>query len=262
MLIIDTHCHAGLNWFAPVESLLYHMDTYGVAHAVLVQHTGTFDNSYLFECAQRHKGRFKVVALVDLQDKDRVKTLESLHKQGASGIRLQMKNAWDPKDELWKEVGRFGMIVSVIGQTQQFASAEFKKMLDRCPDTRFCLEHLLRGAKPGTEYDKPPYDGFQAALECAKWPTTTVKVPGLGEIVQRPARMPKGYPFDKFPPLFEMTKEAFGVRRMMWGSDYPPNSAREGYPNVLNGVRNYPAFQGGDDLEWIMGKSAARLWGF
>jgi L-fuconolactonase len=262
MLIIDTHCHAGLNWFAPIELLVNQMDTYGVAKAVLVQHTGSFDNSYLFECAHRYENRFKVAALLDTQDKGKMKTLESLHKQGAAGLRMLMKQSIDPAEPVWKEAGNLGMVISVIGSSAQFASVEFKKLLDNCPKTQFCLEHLARRGKPGSEYDKPPYDGFKAALECARWPNTTIKVPGFGEIVERPAILPRAYPFDKFPPLFDMVKEAFGVQRMMWASDSPPNSSREGYLNVLNGVRNYPAFQNGDDLEWIMGKSAAKLWGF
>ena len=48
MLIIDTHTHAGNNWFEPIEVLEFQMDRNGVDGAVLVQHGGTFDNTYLF----------------------------------------------------------------------------------------------------------------------------------------------------------------------------------------------------------------------
>jgi predicted TIM-barrel fold metal-dependent hydrolase len=261
-MIIDTHCHAGINWFAPVEMLVHQMDLYGVSHAVLVQHTGSYDNSYLFECAQRYKDRFKVAALLDVHDKSKMKVLESLHKQGAAGLRMLMKHDLDPNEPVWKEAGNLGMVISVIGSTAQFASADFKKLLDNCPKTQFCLEHLARAGKAGKEFDKPPYDGFKAAMECAKWPNASIKIPGFGEIVERPATLPRAYPFDQFPPLFDMVKEAFGVQRMMFASDFPPNSAREGYLNVLNGVRKYPAFQQGDDLDWILRKSAAKVWGF
>jgi predicted TIM-barrel fold metal-dependent hydrolase len=59
-----------------------------------------------------------------------------------------------------------------------------------------------------------------------------------------------------------MAKRAFGVQRMMWGSNFPPCAAKEGYRNALDGVRKMPLLQGGDDLEWVMGKTAAKLWGF
>ena len=59
-----------------------------------------------------------------------------------------------------------------------------------------------------------------------------------------------------------MAKDAFGVQRMMWGSDFPPSAGREGYQNTLEGVRNHPTFANGDDLDWVLGKTAARVWGF
>ena len=154
------------------------------------------------------------------------------------------------------------MIVSVIGKAENFASAAFKKLLDNCPKTRFCLEHLARDARAGVDFSDPPHDGYKASLECARWPNTTVKVPGLGEIVKRPLRFPAGYPFASVPPLYDMAKEAFGVQRMMWGSNFPPCAQKEGYRNALQWVLKYPGFQSGDDIEWIMGKSAAKLWGF
>ena len=39
-MIIDTHCHAGINWFEPVENLIFQMDNNSVNKAVLIQHKG------------------------------------------------------------------------------------------------------------------------------------------------------------------------------------------------------------------------------
>ena len=65
MLIIDTHTHAGNNWFEPIDVLEFQMDRNCVDNAVLVQHGGTFDNDYLFDEAAKRNGRFKVAVLVD-----------------------------------------------------------------------------------------------------------------------------------------------------------------------------------------------------
>lgn len=65
MAIVDTHCHASPDWFEPIESLLFQMDTCGVDKAVLVQHGGEYDNAYLLTCAEQHSGRFAVTGLVD-----------------------------------------------------------------------------------------------------------------------------------------------------------------------------------------------------
>jgi L-fuconolactonase len=262
MLIIDSHVHTGVNWSEPVDVLLYQMDSNGVSGAVLAQHNGNYDNTYLLDASRRHPGRFKVVGLVDLQDPSRVKILEDLQKQGGSGFRINLRkeNEWDPDNSAFKAAGDLGMIVSIIGDAADFASARFKKLLDNCPKTQFCMEHLARS--PGKDAAKPPYDVYEQALECARWPNTTIKVPGLGEILGKPSRLPKGYPYDTVPPHYEMAKKAFGVQRMMWGSNFPPCAAKEGYRNALDGVRKMPLFQNGDDLEWVMAKSAAKLWGF
>ncbi len=89
-----------------------------------------------------------------------------------------------------------------------------------------------------------------------------IKVGGLGEISERPPVLSPQFAFDHTPPLIEMAYDAFGPRRMMWGSDYPPVSNREGYRNALQGVRDNAAFKSDDDREWVMGKTALNVFKF
>jgi predicted TIM-barrel fold metal-dependent hydrolase len=260
MRIIDTHCHAGHNWFEPVETLLFEMNSNGVSEAVLIQHGGTYDNDYLFECAERFPGRFKVVVLLDPDDPDQPGTLTKLAKRGAAGVRLYPQSRVKGRDALatWKKAGELGLAVSCLGQTDMFASDEFHSLVKECSKTQIVVEHLA-GAKPTT---MPGDRQFRKALELARLPNTTIKVPGLGEFTARPPRLAPRLRFGEVQPLFEMAYEAFGPRRMMWGSDFPPSAGREGYRNTLEGVRTHPAFSRGDDLEWVLGKTAARVWGF
>ena len=65
MLTVDTHAHAGTSWFEPIESLVFQMDRNEVDKAVLIQHRGVYDNTYLFDCVGRYPGRFTVAAMVD-----------------------------------------------------------------------------------------------------------------------------------------------------------------------------------------------------
>ena len=65
MRIIDAYTHAGLNWLEPIELLLHQMVANDVERAVLVQHRGSYDNEYLFECARLNVGKFAVVVRVD-----------------------------------------------------------------------------------------------------------------------------------------------------------------------------------------------------
>jgi L-fuconolactonase len=259
-MIIDTHCHAGQNWFLPIESLEFEMNQAGVDGAVLIQHGGTYDNDYLFDEAGKRGDRFKVVVLVDPEDSDPLGKLEKLAEQGAAGIRLfpgGQFTALSNVTDIWRKAGELGLVVSAMGDDKGFSSAAFKKIVEVCPDTQIVIEHLA-----GVGITDPPYTDYESALQCAKFSNTTIKVPGLGEITKRPPLLRPDFRFDNIPPLFEMAYEAFGANRMMWGSDYPPSAGREGYGNTLEGVRSHPAFANGDDIDWVLGKTAARVWGF
>jgi L-fuconolactonase len=90
MHIVDTHCHAGINWFEPVEMLLHQMNMNGVQSAVLIQHGGNYDNQYLLECVQRFPGRFAAVVGVDPTAVNASATLEGVAKEdGVVGLRLR-----------------------------------------------------------------------------------------------------------------------------------------------------------------------------
>ena len=259
VLIIDTHTHAGENWFEPIEVLEFQMDRNGVDKAVLVQHGGTFDINYLFEEAAKRGDRFKVAVLVDPESGDPLGDLEQLAEQGAAGIRLAPDAEFVNVRpyEMWKRTGELGLVVTCQGDPTRFASDEFARVLDACSDTHVVIEHLAGVAVVG-----PPFEDYEKALELAERDNTSMKVPGLGEMCQRPGRLSPKLEWDYIPPLFEMAMDAFGAARLMWGSDFPPAAGREGYGNALRGVMEHPAFANGDDLEWVMGKTAARVWGW
>ena len=47
MIVVDTHCHAGVHKYEPVDFLLFHMEKARVDKAVLIQYGGNTDNWYL-----------------------------------------------------------------------------------------------------------------------------------------------------------------------------------------------------------------------
>jgi hypothetical protein len=75
MYVVDTHCHAGTSWFEPVEMLLYGMNQSDVQHAILTQHRGMVDNSYLLEAIERFPGRFSAIVGVDASAPDALTTV-------------------------------------------------------------------------------------------------------------------------------------------------------------------------------------------
>ena len=276
MIIVDTHTHAGHNWFEPVEVLIHQMNLNLVDKAVLIQHgrpeTGGYDHTYLFECVQRFPDRFAVVVIIDVNQPDAEAKLEEYAERGAVGVRLNptQRSAGDDPLAIWRKAGDLGLVVSLMGGHDDTGSADFESLVRQLPGLPIVIEHLAGGGQ-GVAFPRsgqgpqPPYASYKKALELASYPNTYIKVHGLGEISARPPVLPARYGLDFYdvtPPLIEMAYEAFGPRRMMWGSDYPPVSGREGYRNALRGVSEHPVFDSQDDREWVLGKTAVSVFKF
>ena len=260
MTLVDSHCHAGLNWFEPVESLLFQMDAHGVDKAVLIQHRGSFDNSYLFESARRNPGKFAVVVQVDVSQPDVSMILEELADEGAVGIRLSPTTRSKGSDplEVWRKASELGMLVSLLGEVDEFATDEFGSLVSEMSDLTIIIEHLA-----GIRYTaRPPYSTYKRALTLAEMPNTYIKVGGLGEFLERPPVLKSEFGFDQTLPVIEMALEAFGPGRMMWGSDFPGVSKREGYKNSLVGIKEHPAFKSDEEIAWVLGSTALDVFRF
>ena len=67
-IIIDTHCHAGINWFEPIEILILQMEMNNVNKAILIQHAGVYDNSYLVNSLHKYPGKFKACGMINPDD--------------------------------------------------------------------------------------------------------------------------------------------------------------------------------------------------
>ncbi|MFP6678670.1 MAG: amidohydrolase family protein [Dehalococcoidia bacterium] len=259
MLIIDTHCHAGRNWFEPVETLVHVMDMDEVDHALLLQHRGTYDAEYLFQCCERYPGRFRSAVQIDHRLDDQVGALTREAERGAGGVRLYTDDSGAPQQpELWEAAGRLGVGVSSQGTFKGFLTEAYRDLIASVPDTQVVIEHFGNAGHG----HKPPYEEFRRLLKLADLPNATMKLHGFGEIGERPEVLAPEYKIENVPPFVEMAVEAFGPRRLMWGSDFPPSAGREGYHNALDAIRSHPALSAGEDAEEVMGRTAARVFGF
>jgi L-fuconolactonase len=259
MDIVDAHCHASPCWYEPVESLLYQMDHHGVERAVLVQIRGQTNNEYLFECVRRYPDRFVPVVLVDPARPGAERELERLAGRGARGVRLEA-SARSPEDNLaiWRKAAQLGLPVSTRGSSADYAADEFAQLVQAVPDLTIVMEHL--GSRNYPDGEPAPYETRQRALSVARFPNVYVKVGGLGEFCTRAMPVTEPFPFEEpVPPFIEMAYQAFGPERMMWGSDFPPVSHREGYGNALRFALDQFAAQSAEERSLIFGGVARRL---
>lgn len=262
MNIVDTHLHADNNHFEPIEVALFQMERNGVSQAVLIQGGGNLDNNYLLECMRCFPNKFVVVGAVDMDTPAPEQLLEFWVGKGIKGIRLGCETRSKGNDPLaiWRKASELGIVVSVPGRVEQFASDSFKEIVESMSTLTIVMEHLgnipdPEGPRPGPEIE-PPYRMSRKMFELSRYPNTYIKVGGFGEFCTG------HFPYEKIPPLFQMAYDAFGARRMMWGSDFPPVSFREGYRNALEFPLNNISFKTDLDKEWIFGKTAEYVWKF
>lgn len=260
MPIVDSHCHVSPTWYEPVETLLHQMDQSGVENAILIQMMGQSNNTYQTECLRRFPGRFASVVIVDAGKSDATQALERLAAEGASGVRLNptTRSPGDDPLAIWRAAARLGLSVSCGGNTDAFISDAFREVVQALPDLPIVMEHLAAVNHPDGDLAK--VEARRRAFALARFPNVYIKIHGLGEFCRRAMPVREPFPFERpIPPLLEQAYEAFGPQRMMWGSDYPPVSGREGYGNALRLTMAELATKSAADREWIFGGTALKV---
>jgi hypothetical protein len=85
-------------------------------------------------------------------------------------------------------------------EVEDTASDDFRRTVESLPDLNIVIGHL--GCR--REDTTPPHMMYRRVLALAQYYSTFMKVPGLGEICQRPARFPQpSAPFENIPPVIE-----------------------------------------------------------
>jgi L-fuconolactonase len=222
---------------------------------------GQFDNRYLFDCVRRFPGRFSPTIIVDSREGTAPSAIEQWALEGAEGIRLHALTRSPGGDGLgvWRKAADIGLVVSAYGKPEEIASDDFERIFRELPTLRISIEHLAWVGPDAT----PPYALFRKALALAKYPNAYMKFCGLGEICHRPMPFPDPMTgFGPVPRTLSMAYDAFGAKRMMWGSDFPPVASREGYRNALRWTMESFPVSAEEDKAWLFGKTALSLFRF
>lgn len=260
-MLIDSHAHVSPVWYEPVETLLGQMKRHGVARAVLTQMIGQVDNRYQTDCVRAHPGRFASVVWIDAAAPDAPRLLARLADEGAGGVRLR-PGARSPGDDplaIWKAAEACGLPVSCVGNAEAFTAPAFADLLQAVPGLTVVLEHLGDTSKPmETEADG---ELRYTVLRLARFDNVSLKLPGLGELTPRALTALRDGPTfgGAAAALLEAAIAAFSAHRLMWGSDFPVVSSREGYGNALGHVRECLLDHPAPVREAILGATARRV---
>ena len=236
------------------EEVLRVMDRAGVTAAVLVPPSWIGDdNGDSIAAARAYPDRFAVMARFDPYTADaRDRLARWLDQRGVLGIRLTLTRAdWQgwltdsALDWFWAATERAGIpfMMSVAGSIPAFDA-----IAARHPRLRMILDHLGRR---GGVFDDDAFDDLDDVLALARRQNVAVKVSSL------PSYSTEQYPFAGLHKHLRRVYDAFGARRMLWGTDY--SRLPVPYEDCLRLFTEALDFLSDDDRGWIVGR-ATRQW--
>lgn len=210
---------------APLALYLEQLDRNGIAHGVMVQPSflGT-DNSYLVESLKAANGRLRGIAVVDPLVSSG--ELRELDRAGVVGIRLNLAGWPLPNLNRTEWTTLLGELKSMDWQVEvQRHAADLALLVPQLLDhgVKVVLDHFaLPDPKLGI-FDP----GFQSLFKFGVSRKVWVKISAPyrnGPVGRRFARQ-----------AFPLLRDAFGLDRLMWGSDWPHTQfeASESYEKNL-----------------------------
>jgi predicted TIM-barrel fold metal-dependent hydrolase len=233
------------------DEALAMMDAAGVDRAIV--HPVMWDpdsNELAVEAARAHPDRFAIMGWVYLDDPaERAKLETWKSRPGMKGLRFYFT---DPRSQSWPSDGtldwlfpvaeRLGIPVSLQATTFLPRVAEIAQ---RHPGLRISIDHMA--VPRGTTGAESAYRNLDQLLVLAKHPNVAVKATGQAGYAA------DSYPFPSIHDALHRVFDAFGPRRMFWGTDITrmPCTWRQ---CVTLFTEELPWLKG-EDLDWVMGRA-------
>ncbi len=240
------------------ERYIEEMKRDGVDLAVLVQiRQYGWDNRYISDCVRRFPRLFVGHGLVDPHDPNNAAVLErEVRESGLAGMRLspiyQPKEQWlnSPGNyPLWKKAEDLGVVFNVFLAPAQ--NAQLEDMVRRFPRVKVVVDHLGR---PDI-INRAPWVENDSLLRLARYSNVWVKFTELYT-----ASKTKAYPYRDVHPFGRRVYEAFGPRRLLFGTGMVGSTRRIPLADELRLIREDIPFFADRDKEWILGRNALGIW--
>lgn len=269
--IIDPHVHVWKNdarfpWAkettnppvqdATPEMLIDLMRANGVEKTVIVQVIYyRWDNRYAADVLRRYPQYFQGVARVDPQSINAPDDLSRLVEQDHfHGVRLSP--AGDASGDwirgplmppLWKRTRDLKVPMQILAPVTRMP--DIARLAEKFPDLTVVIDHMA-----DCPADQPAE--LEKLLALKRYPRVFVKVSHTWSVSR------EAYPYRDALVQVKKLYDAFGPRRLMWGTDWPMSESRCSYARTLAVVRDEMKFLNEDDKSWLLGRTVERVWPF
>jgi L-fuconolactonase len=240
-----------------VESLIAAMDAAGVAKAAVVHSSTTygFDNAYVVDGCNQHPDRLVAVGSVDMLDENVCAVIRGWADKRLAGLRIFTGGStkdFDPTElddprayKAWELLAELGLPMCI--QTGAIGLPLVAKLAKMFPRVNIILDHLGR---PDV-LDGPPYANAQSLFDLAPIENLYMKLTPriFGDVKKDKASA---------ETFFPRVVEAFGAKRMAWGSNFPTSPGSLG--DILATAQAGLACLSEEDRAWVFGKTAQKLY--
>jgi L-fuconolactonase len=247
--MIDAYAHCGISKFLPIEQVRALMDGAGIGRAVLCQHLGEYDNTYLESVVRAEPDRFTAVALVDGKHDGWRRELQTAAESGAfRGLRI-VDDVLTVNPALAEEAASLGLAIVVYAPAGiARAMTPIRRLLAARPAATVEITHLGTPRLEGGVVTS----GFEL-LELAREPGVVVTLSGLPMFCD--------YPHDELDEFIMRTIEAFGSDRVLWGSNLPVGGADQAlYDREVGLILSSRWGLDASAMELITEQNASRIW--
>ncbi len=242
--------HAQRDTPVGAEEVLGWMDAGGIDRAIIVPPSWEGDrNDLACAAAEKHPDRFAVMGRFDPEAPGaRDKVAGWLAQPGMLGMRFafhtpQLREPFlDGRvDWVWGAAERAGIPAMVLLHHPYMERMD--AIAAKHPGLRIVIDHL--GLVNG-EKDAHAFRELDKLLALARRPNIAVKSSAL------PCYAAEAYPYPGLQPYLRRVYDAFGPRRMFWGTDQTRSPV--GYREGIELFTVHTPWLTGGDLEWIMGR--------
>ena len=231
------------------------MDTAGVDRAVLVPpYWDNERNDLVLEAARLHPGRFAAMGRIGTEAPEARGLIASWRGQpGMLGLRCSFNRPHTLPaltegrlEWLWEEAEKTGVPIMVLVPHAMVHLID--RIAERFPGLKLAFDHL------SLMRDEEPFRELDDVLAIARRPNVALKANSL------PSYTHDTYPYHRLHPYLRRVYDAFGPKRIFWGTDYSrlPCSYRQAITMFTEEVPWFTA----EDKEWIMGRGLCEWLGW